>query len=323
MGARHDLYILLAVLVINLILSLLYLLFCQLRKDKNRRSSGMRFAVMLLIPVAGILFFFFGWLYYHIFFHKKVDLAEVIFSKLRVRIDVKANENAERNLVPLEEAIAVTDKKNTRGLMMEVVRKNISDSLSTIALALKSEDSEVAHYGASVLQSALTTFREEVDKLMSLIREEERKLKDPEGEESAAKLSALTDNEHILIRELNAVLCQHVLTPMEQEYYVRKMNETAEMLYAHTAVSAEEMEMLCLRLLEIGDADACTVWADRSAKDWPEALPSYTNRLRLYYRTGEREKFAKEMRDLMQSGVPADHKTLEMIRLFGAGQAEE
>lgn len=305
---------------------MLYFVFCQLRTDRNRRSSGMRFAVMLLAPVAGILFFFFGWLYYRIFFHKKVDLAEVIFSKLRVKTNVKANEDTERNLVPLEEAIAVTDKKNTRGLMMEVVRKDISDSLSTIALALGSEDSEVAHYGASVLQSALTDFREEVGKLIRLIREEEQELADKteqESPENQEKMSALTENERTLIRNLNAVLCQHVLTPMEQEYYVRRMQESAEMLLSHTAVGAEEMEMLCLRLLEIGDAGACAVWADRSAKEWPEALSSYTNRLRLYYQTGEREKFAKEMRDLMRSGVPADHKTLEAIRVFGPAQAEK
>lgn len=323
MSIPRDVWILLIVLLVNLLLSVLYLLLCQIRKDKDRRSSILRFAVMLLAPVAGILFFFFGWIYYRIFFHKKVDLAEVVFSKQRVKTAMKANEDRERNLVPLEEAIAVTDKKNTRGLMMEVVRKDISDSLSTIALALSSDDSEVAHYGASVLQSALADFRGKVEKLMNLIREEERERKEEADPNTGMDLSLLTENERTLIRELNEVLCQHVLTPMEQEYYVLRMNETAEMMREHTELSAEDMEMLCLRLLETGRTDESAVWADRSAEVYPKALSSYTNRLKLYYQTGQRENFRHTLRDLMNSGVPVDHKTLESIRVFGAAQNKE
>jgi hypothetical protein len=323
MRLNHDGYILLIVLLVNLLIAVCYLLFCQIRKNRNRRSSVLRFIVMLLAPVCGILFFFFGWLYFRIFFHRKVDLAEVIFSKRRVKTAVKADESAERNLVPLEEAIAVTDKMNTRSLMMEVVRKDISHSLSTIALALESEDSEVAHYGASVLQSALADFRGEVEKLLNLIRDGEREFADSPAQMPEADIAALAENERTLIGDLNAVLCQHVLTPMEQEYYVGRMSETAEFLRSHSKVNAQEMEMLCVRLLENGDTAHASVWAERSAEEWPEALSSYTNRLRLYYQTGDRERFADEMKELKKSGVPADHKTLEAIRLFTPVKSSE
>lgn len=42
----------------------------------------------------------------------QVDLEDVIFSKDRVRVQLRADEDRERNIVPIEEAIAVSEKKN-------------------------------------------------------------------------------------------------------------------------------------------------------------------------------------------------------------------
>ena len=58
-------------------------------------------------------------------FRQEVDLDDVIFSKERVKTNVKADEERERNLVPLEEALAVSDKKNLRMLMLNVIRGDL------------------------------------------------------------------------------------------------------------------------------------------------------------------------------------------------------
>ena len=62
-------------------------------------------------------------------------------------------------MIPLEEAIAITEKQDLRSLMMNVVSSDIKNSLASITLALNSEDTETAHYAASVLQDALNDFR--------------------------------------------------------------------------------------------------------------------------------------------------------------------
>ena len=41
----------------------------------------------------------------------------------------------ERNMVPIEEALAVSDRKNLRMLMMNVIRGDLKDSLESIMLA--------------------------------------------------------------------------------------------------------------------------------------------------------------------------------------------
>ena len=69
-------------------------------------------------------------------------------------------------MVALEEALEVSDKKSLRTLMMNVIRGDYKHSLSAIALALNSEDSETAHYAASVLQDVLSDFRSQVQAFM-------------------------------------------------------------------------------------------------------------------------------------------------------------
>ena len=68
-------------------------------------------------------------------FRQEVDLEDVIFSKERIKTHLKADEERERNMVPIEEALAVSDRKNLRMLMMNVIRGDLKDSLESIMLA--------------------------------------------------------------------------------------------------------------------------------------------------------------------------------------------
>lgn len=178
------------VLLINLIAVAVYWLFRRVRQTEQAASFRLRCLIMLLCPVAGPMFFFFGWLYFRVFFHKPVDLDDVIFSKDQSKTYLMADEDRERNFVPLEEAIAVTDQANTRTLMMEIVRRDISNSLSTISLALHSDDSEVAHYAASVLQETLDKLRLNFQKLWRHIQDLEAEVAEHDTEEVPLRLSA-------------------------------------------------------------------------------------------------------------------------------------
>ena len=133
-------------------------------EKKKKHSLELRLIVMILVPVAGPLFFIFSYLVYKLFFSEPVDLEDVVFSKDKVKFNVRAEEEKERNLISLEEAVEITDKKELRTLMMSVVSGDTQKFLSSINFALTSNDSETAHYAASVLQDALNDFRINVEK---------------------------------------------------------------------------------------------------------------------------------------------------------------
>ena len=181
-----DEYTFLIVVIINTIIAVLYLLIGILvmvpvrnrrkegeteRLHDNRRTYLLRFIVMILCPVVGPLFFFAVHLFYLTIFRFQVELDDVIFSKERVRTQLKADEERERNVVPLEEAIAVNDQKSLRVAMLNVLKGEIQNSLAAISLALETKDSESSHYAASILSHELCEFRMEVQKLYLGIRE--------------------------------------------------------------------------------------------------------------------------------------------------------
>lgn len=311
-------YIFLIVVIINTVTAVIYLLWGILlvvpvkeqqtekeweRMFDNRRAFLIKFFVMLLCPVIGPLFFIISYLLDKILFWTAPDLEDVIFSEDRVKIQLKADEERVRNMVPLEEALAINEKKDLRTVMMNMVKGEIQDSLAAIALALDSEDSESSHYAASVMTDELNEFRRRVQALSWEILQEE------EDE---------TEYEEMLIDYMNQVLKLRIFTIIEQRRFVHIMADTAEKLRQkdQSKLKEEQYESVCLRLLEIEDYTDSEKWCAWLAEQYPERLSAYTCRLKLYFTLQNKEAFFTTLNDLKKSDVVIDRETLELIRVF-------
>lgn len=269
----------------------------------NRRAYVIRFIVMLLCPVTGPLFFLGSHLLFLLFFRREVDLEDVVFSKERIRQHLKADEERERDIVPVEEALAVSDQKYLRGLMLKVLRGDIQESLEAITLALDSEDSETSHYAASVLQDELNEFRTYVQKLYVEMQHEE----DDE-----------TDCEEMLIGYMDAVLKQKVFTGVEQSQFVKMMDEAAQELYRKDTakMTPAYYEAVILRSLELKLFEQAGVWCQRLEEAYPDQLTAYSCRMKLYYTEGKRKQFFEVLDQIKKSEIVIDSETLEFIRIF-------
>lgn len=269
----------------------------------NRRAYVIRFIVMLFCPVTGPLFFLGSHLLFLLFFRREVDLEDVVFSKERIRQHLKADEERERDIVPVEEALAVSDQKYLRGLMLKVLRGDIQESLEAITLALDSEDSETSHYAASVLQDELNEFRTYVQKLYVEMQHEE------EDE---------TDCEEMLIGYMDAVLKQKVFTGVEQSQFVKMMDEAAQELYRKDTakMTPAYYEAVILRSLELKLFEQAGVWCQRLEEAYPDQLTAYSCRMKLYYTEGKRKQFFEVLDQIKKSEIVIGSETLEFIRIF-------
>lgn len=312
--------IFLIVCILNLVVSVIYLLYgigiratihdkqeedvekTDKRKE-NRRTYLIRFIVMVLCPIVGPLYFLFSYLISVMIFRQSVDLEDVVFSKERIKARLKADEERERNIVPLEEALAVSDKKSVRMLMLNVIRGNVKESLETIMTALDSEDSETSHYAASVLRDELNEFRGNIQKMYSEIKEEE----DNE-----------TGCEEMLIDYMDMIFGQKIFDQMEQRRFIMMMDEAGESLYSKNAArfTPERYESICLKLLELKEFEKVQKWCTRLEEQYPDELPAYTCRLKLYFTMNDREQFFGVLDELKQSRIVIDQETLELIRVF-------
>lgn len=314
-----DERIFLIVLIVNLIVSLAYLLSGVLflvparaaAEDKegaeilhdNRRTYLLRCIVMILCPVIGPAFFFMGHLFYLVVFWRDVDLSDVIFSRDRVRTQMKADEERERDIIPLEEAILVNEKKDLRMVMMNVIKEDFRSCLASITLALDSEDSEASHYAAAVLSDELNKFRIYVQRLWKQMQEED---------------AGQTECEEMLMDYMDNILKQHIFSDNEQRKFVNILTEAAESLYGKNAArfTPGRYEEVCLRTLEVKEFGSCGEWCGRLAEHFPEELPAYTCRLKLYFAKQEREAFFETLEGLKKSAVVIDNETLELVRIF-------
>lgn len=295
------------VLILNVLIVLGYLVYWLIfKKDEdNRKQYFMNSVVMLLCPVVGVLYFLISFLKYHVWDMDQRDLSDVVFSKQRHKPRVKADENRERNIVSVEESILVSDQEKKRTNMLNVLLGETDESYSAIAQALDSDDSEVAHYAASFLQTKMDTFRENV-------RKAQKEIEEGDITDTEIQKKILT-----LITYMNQMLKQKVFTDVEQIDYVSQMELLCSLLYEH---AQQNMTISCYenmvnRFLELKSYDKAGLWGDRFQQQYPDHLSSYTLRLKLYFESNQKDRFFEVLDQLKASSVVVDNHTLELIRM--------
>jgi len=305
----------LVILILNTIVCVLFVIwghFQQLRDEDQEKQNKMTLpgyylqaVVMLFCPVIGPLFFFVAHLIYTYFLKNGPDLEDVIFGKDKVKAPRKAEEEVERNRVPLEEALAVSDRQSLRGLMLDVVRGDVNKSLASINLALNSEDSETSHYAATVMRDSLNDFRQAVTKKYNAFKEDY-----VEPEEYACDL----------IEYMNEILFQDVFPEMEQRDFVHKMDEACKFLYSdeeyRARLTIQYVEWVGLLTLKLREYDRVRFWCEVAKELFPAELATYTMQLKLFFKLEDRENFFRVLGELKSADVVIDRETLELIRIF-------
>lgn len=304
----EEALVFLLVLEINLLVTLGYLGFFLLCKPKkeNHGQYWMHAAVMALCPVVGPLFFLFAFLKSRFIKFGGRDLSDVEFSKRRHMARTKADAEREQNIIPVEESILISDQEKKRANMLNILLGETGQNLSAIALALDSDDSEVAHYAASFLQSRLDAFREQIRQQNQVIQEKK-----------ARGTPYLADIQQ-QIRDMTNILVQKVLTDLEQRDYVGQLERLCQELYEKDCAGMEEScyESLFLLLLDLQAYEKAEFWAERFAQQCPDQLQPYRLRMKLYFETEQTERFFEVLAQLRASNVEIDHQTLELIRLM-------
>ena len=307
------------ILIVNTVISFIYLNIALgnsayqsvrerragIQKSTDSKLCFMVFGLMMVTPIFGPLFFGVGYIIGRYVFKEPADLGDAMFNKDKAISRNPADVEREKNIVPMEEALAISDNNSLRTLMMNVLRGDAHNYLSAISKALNSDDSETAHYAASVLRDALNDFRSNVQDMYNTLEK--------------AESTDAADTCEKLVNYMNTFLTQDVFTPMEQSDYVDTFEEVATILndIAPERMKPEYFEWVSSRLLETEKYSQCEYWCNMSMTRYPNELSSYTSSLKLYFQTSNREKFFSIMKSLKDSAIVIDKETLELIRTFG------
>ena len=105
---------------------------------------------------------------------------------------------------------------------------------------------------------------------------------------------------------------------MEQRDYVGQLEQLCQELYEQDRSRMEEgcYGSLFQLLLDLQAYAQAEFWAERFAGQYPDQLQPYRLRMKLYFETGQTERFFEVLAQLRASNVGIDNQTLELIRLM-------
>lgn len=302
MDWRHHLWIVIPLLVINLLIAIGILVY-GLLNHKGRRCEFVTFAVLTFFcPVAMPLFLALTRLIEMPSRRKEVDMNDISFNKQREEAAQIADYATEMNYVSLSDAMRLSTTSELRKLLLNVMKYNAQKSLTSIADAINSPDTETSHFAASSIQDALSEFRATAQNFISEMHHY------PEDVE--INLMALDYIHHGLTLK--------IMTPIEQQSYIYTEDSVAENLFRHNVwfMLSEHYLWMVELMISINDLESAERWVNRSMTYRPTELSTYKARLRLYYARGSKEQFLGCIQEFRETNIKADQEMLELIRLY-------
>ncbi len=287
------------VLIVNLLIAVIYMVVMYAKtKLKYVFLRGM---IMICCPVTAICCYTFGWLFGKVF-KTEVDYENLSMDKTKKEFEQEIDKETEMKKLPIEEVLTVSTTKDRREAMINLLKTDVSDSLSLIRKAVENEDPETAHYAASALTDVMGRFTGEVNQLQAAYDQD--------------RTNREINEEYI--DALLRILGSGALFGVEEMMYLYIYTGLVENLMQHHpgAVTSEQCAMMVKALHKEGKSAEAEKWAEFSREKWPDEEQAYLNILYIKYNLDKNEEFYQCLKELTGSGIPLSPRGLDIIRYW-------
>lgn len=285
-------------LTVNTALAALYALVMGIRR------KGFGIAVFFFfLPGFGFVIYFLPGLLQSFLEKVGVDQEAILTHVLEIDRQPEHPDVREAlNVVPVEDAMAVSGNTEKRALLLKQLKKDLRENYKILLAAEQDEDSESAHYVAA---AKMEIYRLQQTRWLECRRDYEQEPGDPE-------------KYHVACTVLTEMLSSGVLSAREQSAYRRRLCDLVQgqIDAGEGEVSLREYEEYLSALVELGRyTDAELLWQGHIDRMRSEA--AYQDMLKMYYQTGERQKFEDILDDLRKNKqVRLSPKGLEQLRYW-------
>lgn len=287
------------VLIINLVIAIIYM--AVMYAKTKLRYIFLRGIIMLCCPVTAVCCYAFSWLFGK-FFKTKVDYENLSMDKTKKEFEQEIDKETEMKKLPIGEVLTVSTTKDRREAMINLLKTDVSDSLSLIRKAVENEDPETAHYAASALTDVMGRFTAEVNQLQAAYDQD--------------RANREINEEYI--DALLRILGSGALFGVEEMMYLYIFTGLVENLLQHHpgAVASEHCAMMVKALYKEGKSAEAERWAELSREKWPDEEQGYLNILYIKYNLDKNEEFYQCLKELTGSGIPLSPRGLDIIRYW-------
>lgn len=269
-------------LAVNFVLAVLYAVI----RGIHREGMGMAL-FFIFLPGLGFVIYFLPGLLRTLLEKAGVDREAVLTHAFEIDRQPEHPDVREAlNVVPVEDAMAVSGNTEKRALLLGQLKKNLKENYKILLAAQQDEDSESAHYVAA---AKMEIYRLGQARWLECRRGYEQEPGDPE-------------KYHAACMALMEMLTSGVLSAKEQSAYRKRLCGLVQgqIDTEESEVSLREYEEYLAALVELGQyADAELLWQRYADRMRSEAV--YRDMLKMFYRMGERQKFEGILDDLRKN----------------------
>jgi hypothetical protein len=285
----------------NVIVSVLVLIW-----DLVRRKGSfclVHIFIMFFCPVVGPLYFF-GEFIFELIFNKQRELSyrDISFDSTRHDKKIKGVFLEEVDILPLDEAFTVSNKKDRRKALLTTIKRDLEANIQSVRRGINNDDSETSHYAASVILTANTRY-------LNMIQKARLEHETGENQPEAA---------HNYLDILSEFMRSNILDEVENEKYLKAFVETLNWMFSNYPedVEQEDYVFAISMLIDYNQFEAASNWIARGLQAYRNSDAIHYLQMKMYYVMGDKERFSSAMNEIMSSNINISNKTLQLIRFF-------
>lgn len=264
------------------------------------------FIFFLMLPVGGMILYYLPLWVLHVQGKGSYD-RESLVKRMAVRREHEAPEiEKEINIVPIEDAMAVSSNREKRTLLLDQLKGDIFENYRTVLAAGADSDSESAHYVAA---AKMEVYRRNQSSVLASKRVWEEETENDEKRQ--AYLGELKDH-----------ISSGLLAEKEAEIYKEQYcTSVFEAMGKDDWKPNGEQPGTCLNyLVDLGMYEkAEAFWKMIRSEDKTGQM--YDTMLQMYYDSRDREKFYGCIDQLCASDLTLSPKELRMVRYWAERRA--
>ncbi len=289
--------------IVNAIIAVLCYILYRFKRNKHKAITVSLF--ILFAPMIGILCIILAQLYNFIFYRKNakdlsIDELSMSLDRVKEVVDIDIQKEADR--IPLKEAMLVSDSKNRRKVLLEILKREKDPAvLSIIKEATKDEDTEVSHYAITFITDTLTSYRKKEEEALYFLEDHPS---------TVARIK--------YIDCLCEILQPGYFTDFEQEKYTISLDEQIEILRKEdkNAVDGKLIKNIVELWYQLDNMPKVDEYIALAKEISTKDLVAAKICLRYYYLNQNREEFTKLLLEIKVSTMEIDSEVLDWIRFF-------
>ena len=276
------------------------------RRDKTRVRAMTEAAIVLCVPVAGLLV---------------LCLFKLSGDVLRLW-DIPEPEAAEegetsylgapvqKEVLSLNDAFLVEDKLQKRHFFTESITQSLVDNQQILRMAMRDKDREIAYYAVSMLTSRMEKLEGELFERESMVLKGEQQEDMPLLKEYAELLKEYMGNKNFI---------DHVTWRKKQEIYVAVLDRLTKLAENNKIYFREEVE----QLLQLPDYLGAEQVCDDFLSCYPREEEPYLSFIALYVAWKKPDKLQECLRELKALPIELSPEALRVIRFWDKGAARD